>query len=88
VEASRQILETKVDGIIMAPSFIEESINFTNTCKQLQIPYVFINSDIPTQDSLCYIGPELFKSGYLAGNLASYGKFAAQGRRLPEIFPG
>ena len=74
VEASRQILETKVDGIIMAPSFIEESINFTNTCKQLQIPYVFINSDIPTQDSLCYIGPELFKSGYLAGNLASYGK--------------
>jgi LacI family transcriptional regulator len=73
VEQSRLILENKVDGIIIAPSFIEESIQFTNTCKQLKIPYVFINSDIPAQDSLCYIGPELFKSGYLAGNLASYG---------------
>jgi LacI family transcriptional regulator len=74
LEQSRLILEEKVDGIILAPSFIEESIQFTNACKQLKIPYVFINSDIPAQDSLCYIGPELFRSGYLAGNLASYGK--------------
>lgn len=81
VEASRQILESKVDGIVMAPSFIAESIHFTNTCKQLEIPYVFINSDIPTQDSLCYIGPELFKSGYLAGSLASYGR-VQQGKIL------
>lgn len=72
-QAAKAILDSKVDGIIMAPSFIEESVQFTNTCKQRKIPYVFINSDIPAQDSLCYIGPELFKSGYLAGNLASYG---------------
>jgi LacI family transcriptional regulator len=74
VDAAGSLLETKIDGIIMAPSFIEESIQFTNTCKQRKIPYVFINSDIPAQDSLCYIGPELFKSGYLAGNLANYGQ--------------
>ncbi len=68
---AKQILDSNVDGIVVAPSFIEESIQFTNRCKELKIPYVFINSDIPAQDSLCYIGPELFKSGYLAGSLAS-----------------
>lgn len=73
LEQAKLILDNKVEGIIIAPSFIEESINFTNSCKKLKIPYVFINSDLPTQDSLCYIGPELYKSGYLAARLASYG---------------
>ncbi len=71
---AKQILSRDIDGIVVAPSFIEESIQFTNRCKELKIPYVFINSDIPAQDSLCYIGPELFKSGYLAGSLASLSK--------------
>jgi LacI family transcriptional regulator len=68
------ILDNEIDGVVLAPSFIEDSIQFTNRCKELKIPYVFINSDIPAQDSLCYIGPELFKSGYLAGSLARYSK--------------
>lgn len=67
---AKLILDSEVDGVVLAPSFIEESIQFTNACKGLKIPYVFINSDIPAQDSLCYIGPELFKSGYLAASLA------------------
>ena len=32
----------------------------------------YLNSDIPDQKSLCYIGPDLYRSGYLAGNLISY----------------
>ena len=72
IKQSKLILKNKPDGILLAPSFIEESIAFTNSCKQLDIPYVFINSDIPDQNSLCYIGPNLYRSGYLAGNLVSY----------------
>jgi LacI family transcriptional regulator len=64
------ILDSEIDGVLLAPSFIEESIQFTNACDSLGIPYVFIDSDIPTQKSLSYIGPQLFKSGYLAGSLA------------------
>lgn len=71
---AKLILKSNIDGVVMAPSFIEESIAFTNSCKELKIPYVFINSDIPAQESLCYIGPELFKSGYLAASLAGYFK--------------
>lgn len=71
---AKLILDNGIDGVVLAPSFIEESIHFTNQCKELKIPYVFINSDIPAQESLCYIGPELFKSGYLAASLAGYSK--------------
>lgn len=72
IRQSKQVLKSKPDGILLAPSFVDEAIEFTNLCKQLQIPYVFINSDIPEQKSLCYIGPDLYRSGYLAGNLISY----------------
>lgn len=77
---AKTILDSEVDGVVLAPSFIEESIQFTNKCKELKIPYVFINSDIPAQQSLCYIGPELFKSGYLAASLAGF-----SGRRDGKI---
>ncbi|MDN5285408.1 MAG: transcriptional regulator, LacI family [Mucilaginibacter sp.] len=69
---TKKILQSKVDGILMAPSFIEESLAFTKLCQELKIPYVFINSDIPNQDSLCYIGPDLFQSGYLSAHLTNY----------------
>jgi len=69
---SQLILKSKPDGILLAPSFVEEATIFTDRCKEMAIPYVFINSDIPLQQSLCYIGPHLYRSGYLAGNLISY----------------
>jgi LacI family transcriptional regulator len=72
INQSRLLLKNKPDGILMAPSFVEEAIEFTNLCRQQHIPYVFINSDIPQSKSLCYIGPDLYRSGYLAGNLISY----------------
>jgi len=72
VKQTRLILKNKVDGILLAPSFIEESIKFTQSCRKLNIPYVFINSDIPDQENLCYFGPELYHSGYLAAHLINY----------------
>jgi LacI family transcriptional regulator len=74
INKAKLILDNEIDGVVVAPSFIDESIQFTDKCRELKIPYVFINSDIPAQDSLCYIGPELFKSGYLAASLAGYSK--------------
>src|SRR5690606_33210607 len=35
--------------------------------------YVFINSDVPSKNSLTYIGPHLYKSGYQAGQLVRFG---------------
>lgn len=73
VKEAERLLENTVHGILLAPSFVEESVLLANACKERNIPYVFINSDIPNLDSLCYIGPHLVKSGYLAAHLLSYG---------------
>ena len=72
VKQTKLILKNKIDGILLAPSFIEEAVKFTHSCKKLNIPYVFINSDIPNQQSLCYFGTELYQSGYLAAHLINY----------------
>ncbi|MBL7698279.1 MAG: substrate-binding domain-containing protein [Chitinophagaceae bacterium] len=72
IKQSRLLLRHEPDGILIAPSFVDEAIEFTTTCKERHIPFVYINSDIPEQKSLCYIGPDLYRSGYLAGNLISY----------------
>ncbi|GAB2779040.1 LacI family DNA-binding transcriptional regulator [Rhabdobacter roseus] len=72
VAQTEVILASKPDGILLAPSFMEESVRFTSTCKKLKIPYVLIDSDLPNQDSLSYIGPNLYHSGYLSAHLISY----------------
>ncbi|WP_432713209.1 LacI family DNA-binding transcriptional regulator [Pedobacter sp.] len=69
---SELALKHKPDGILLAPMFMEESRLFADTCKQLAIPYVFINSDIPDHNSLCYIGPNLKHSGSLGAHLVNY----------------
>lgn len=66
------IEELEIDGVLLAPVFIEESEVFLKTLQKRKIPYVFINSDIPGHNSLCYIGPDLYHSGYLAAHLLKY----------------
>lgn len=68
----KAIKRKKVDAVLLAPFFIDESISFSNDCKTAGIPFVFINSDIPGQGSLCYIGPNLYQSGFLAAQLVSF----------------
>ena len=61
-----------VQGVLLAPSFIEESEHFVKKLESRKIPYVFINSDIQGHDSLSYFGPDLYKSGYLSAHLMKY----------------
>lgn len=66
------ILQNNADGVLMAPMHIEESRLFADACSAKNIPCVFINSDIPGQKSLCYIGPDLHHSGSLGAHLIHY----------------
>lgn len=72
VQQSQALLKTEVDGVLFAPSFIEESIDFARECQLRHLPYIFIDSDLPNQESLSYIGPDLYHSGYLAAHLIHY----------------
>jgi len=71
-DAAKEALQSKPDGILLAPSFLKESALFVEKCKEKQIPYVFINSDLPENEALAYIGPELVQSGYLSAQLMHF----------------
>ncbi|MEO5912140.1 MAG: LacI family DNA-binding transcriptional regulator [Pelobium sp.] len=72
VKQSNKILNTPIDGILVAPIFIEESLTFSKLCNLKRIPQVFINSDIPNESRLSYIGPDLFQSGHLSAHMVNY----------------
>jgi LacI family transcriptional regulator len=69
---AKEIFKTNYDGILLAPMFEEEAQRFVAKCEQQKIPYAFINSDLSDTNRICYIGPDLFQSGYLAAHLSSY----------------
>jgi LacI family transcriptional regulator len=75
-EQSKLILKNNPDGILLAPSFTDEAIQFTTSCRERNIPYVLIDSNIPNQEALCYIGPHLFRSGYLSAQLMNFTLFS------------
>lgn len=68
----KALIKNKADGILFAPTFPEESVLLIENCEKKNIPYVLINSEVPGRDSLCYIGPDIFHSGYLAAQLVNY----------------
>jgi LacI family transcriptional regulator len=70
-KAAEELLNCNPQAILLAPSFIEESTAMVKRINELNIPLVFINSDLPKQPSLTYIGPELYQSGRLAAQLTS-----------------
>jgi len=72
VKQAKKILENDVDGILIAPIFMEESLAFSTQCSRAKIPQVFINADIPHDSRLSYIGPNLFQSGYLSAHMINY----------------
>ena len=70
---ARHIIEKNPDGILFSPSFKEESEQFGQLCQQKGIPFIYVDSNLPGQPNLSYIGPHLFKSGYLGGQLITFG---------------
>ncbi len=66
------IIESKPDGVVLAPFFSRESKEFIEKLKERSIPYVFIDSNIKECEQLSYIGQNSFQSGTLAAKLLDY----------------
>lgn len=66
---AKKILRAKPDGIIIAPGFSKEAKRFSKNCTDLNIPFVYINSLLKTEQYLSYIGQNSFASGKVAASL-------------------
>jgi len=69
LNSANKVLEQKTDGILVAPLYSAESMEFFNTCKDRNIPYVTINTFIEESNPVSFIGQDLRQSGKLAGRL-------------------
>ena len=67
-------MKSKPDGFVMAPIFHPQAIPVINMLRELDIPYVLFNANIPESNPLSFIGQDLFQSGKLAGRLMNLGK--------------
>ncbi|MFT7036134.1 MAG: LacI family transcriptional regulator [Cyclobacteriaceae bacterium] len=71
VEHAKTIIDKRPDGVILAPLFEKESISLLNELEEKNIPYVFIDANIPNLNPLSYIGPDSLRSGFIGGKLLS-----------------
>ncbi|MEZ4970029.1 MAG: substrate-binding domain-containing protein [Flavobacteriaceae bacterium] len=69
VKNADAILGKNPSGVILAPLFEKESLEFVSKLEERNIPYVFIDANIENKKNLSYIGPDLKGSGFIAGKL-------------------
>lgn len=70
---ANQLLAEKVDAILLAPVYFNESVVFLEKCEEQEIPYIQINTYLPRNNpyNLGYIGQDSYQTGVLAGRLLS-----------------
>lgn len=66
--------QAQPDGILIAPLFYRESLEFFERWRQQGIPYVLFNTYIAEVPALSYVGQDSYQSGFLAGKLVQVGQ--------------
>lgn len=66
---AKKILALKPDGVLMAPFFKKQSVEFIAQLKELKIPFVFIDSELKGAGHIGYIGQNSYQSGLVSGKL-------------------
>lgn len=72
-EQAELLLADNPDGVMLAPLFVPEATALSKKLAEAEIPYVYIDTYIPNQKNISYIGPHIYQSGIVAGQLAMYG---------------
>ena len=67
-----EVINDGYDGIFMVPVFYNETIRLLQHYKDLNVPVIFFDSNIPGLSNLSFIGNNSRDSGYLAANLMDY----------------
>jgi LacI family transcriptional regulator len=68
-KSAKAALKLNPDGIVTAPIFHQEAIEFFTHCKTAKIPFVVFNNNIPETGSLSFIGQDLYQSGLVGAEL-------------------
>jgi LacI family transcriptional regulator len=72
-KSARKALDSKPDALLVAPVFQKEGELLLEEAAGRGIGVVTINTNLETDECLCYIGQESYQSGVLAGRLLNFG---------------
>ncbi|MBP5420182.1 MAG: LacI family DNA-binding transcriptional regulator [Bacteroidales bacterium] len=73
VRASRELVEAKVNGAIVAPLFKKESEELASTLDLYNIPYLFIDTDLNNTNAIGFVGEDAYQSGRVAASVIDFG---------------
>ncbi len=68
-EQYRKCLEMNPDGVVIVPSDIEATRDFTDIMHERNIPFVMLDSYMPDLHPLAFYGQDSFCSGYFAAKM-------------------
>jgi len=66
---TKEVTDLKPDGVLLAPIFKSESLEFCSMLQKEKIPFVFIDGFLENTDFLAYVGENIFQSGAVAAQL-------------------
>ncbi len=69
IDEFSKIIESKPDGLVLNPYFLDASLQLLKRCDELRIPYIFVDINIESTNNLAYYGQDAFQSGYVAAKL-------------------
>lgn len=61
--------EEEIDGVLIATLFTDSVIRLSRTLDSREIPYVYVDSNIPDEHQLAYFGTESYDAGRIAAKL-------------------
>jgi len=62
-----------VHGVLFAPVFLQDSLEFLQRCKAQELPVVLFNSSLEEGEYSAFVGQDALQSGKVAGRLMNYG---------------
>ncbi|WP_256013568.1 LacI family DNA-binding transcriptional regulator [Desertivirga xinjiangensis] len=74
ITQAEEVTKSNPDGVLVAPVYYREVLPFFEKWKELNIPFVLFNTQIPDFDPLSYIGQDSYQSGLLAAKLTHFGQ--------------
>jgi LacI family transcriptional regulator len=69
IKSSKECLKEKPHGVIVVPSTLEATRQFTDQLHEMQIPFILLDSYMPDLKPLSFYGQDSFQSGYFAARM-------------------
>jgi LacI family transcriptional regulator len=69
LKAAKECLKEQPHGVIVVPSSLEATRQFTDKLHEMQIPFILLDSYMPDLKPLAFYGQDSFQSGYFAARM-------------------